>query len=99
MYFNWHDYIVDASAFVESNYIVIDETLSLNKGYSFIHSFIHSLSVSVFVSLPVCLSVCPSVCLSVWLSIVCLFVCVDLHLYKTHKMLNNVVVFINRSGV
>ena len=99
MYFNWHDYFVDASAFVESNYIVIDETPSLNKGYSFIHSFslCLCLSVSVFVSLPV--SVCPSVCLSAWLSIVCLFVCVDLHLHKTNKMLNNVVVFINRSGV
>ena len=41
---------------MESNYIVIDETLRLDKGYSFIHS------VSVFVSVSV--SVCLSLCLS-----------------------------------
>ena len=44
---------------MESNYIVIDETLRLDKGYS----FIHSVSVFVSVSVSVCLSACLSVCL------------------------------------
>ena len=44
MYFNYQDYIADASAFMESNYVVIDETLSLNKGYSLIHSLSIPLS-------------------------------------------------------
>ena len=54
--FNLQDCVADASDFMRGNFIVIDEILSLNQGYSFIHlsfhSFIHSLCLCLsFVSL------------------------------------------------